>query len=501
MAGLDAAAARSVLGRGVAVAALGSWVEQAVSLLGFFLLARLLAPEAFGLMAMASAAVVVGEFLVRETLSDLVIAEQDPGPDYLDAVFWSLAGIGGLLALILAALAEPLARLYGEPQVRALVLALAPTVLMIALTAVPVALLRRSLRFGALSARAVAGVAVGAVVGLALAWTGWGIWSLVAQRLAQVGTNVALAWVSVGWRPRLVLPRAHILRLGRRGGQMMGLRAAELSATQLPSILIGAVLGPVPLGYFAIAWKLVEAGSFLILTPLRTAAQPIFAAMRRGAEPPAALLLDLSRLTGFVALPAFAGLAALAAPLLLVLAGPDWPPAAPALALLAPYGAYLCITRIEQAFCLAHGRPGPLSALAWVEVGLASLAVWAAAASEGLAAAVAALVLTLALLWPVRSRVTARLGGVGTGALLRPHLLPLLAALAMAAAVALADRALALAGVPAVPRLAATVALGVALYAGLVTLLMRDRLALARALLGRPRGPAPPGPPAAADPE
>ncbi len=179
--------------KGVAWIAAGTWAEQAINFLVFVTLVRLLGAENFGLIAMAGAFVIVAEFLVRESISEYLIAAHAPTKAECDTVFWMLVAAGLTLAFALILGAGSIARYYGETQVQSLIVALSATVPFIALTAVPIALLRRELRFRALSLRAVAGVVVGGIVGLVMAWQGAGVWSIVGQRLAQVGTNVTLA--------------------------------------------------------------------------------------------------------------------------------------------------------------------------------------------------------------------------------------------------------------------------------------------------------------------
>ena len=129
----------------VAWMAIGNWTEQAVNFAVFVTLARLLGAKDYGLLAMASVFVVLSEALVRESVSEYLIAAKDPTPEDYNATFWLLAALGLGLALLLAAIAGPAAQAYGQPEVRAIILALCPSVLIVALNAVPVAILRRDL--------------------------------------------------------------------------------------------------------------------------------------------------------------------------------------------------------------------------------------------------------------------------------------------------------------------------------------------------------------------
>ena len=471
--------------KGVAWMAAGNWTEQAVNFVLFVLLARLLGAEVFGLAAMAAAFVLLSEFLVRESLSEILIAKDAPEPGHFNAAFWLLSGLGALLTLALVLCSGLIGAFYGHPVVGNLMIGFSPTVLLIAFTAVPVAILRRALKFKVLSLRALAGVVVGGIVGLGMAWAGYGAWALVGQRLAQVGTNVVMAWGAVDWRPSMGFERRHARDVLGFGSKVLGLRAAELVSTQTPIIIIGRTLGAASLGQFAIAWRLIEIGSFLIVTPLRMVAQPAFAAITRAGENPAKLLGDIGRISSLAAFPAFVGLAVLATPAVRVLFGQGWGDAAGVLNILALVGIYFCIEKVQQAFCLAAGQAGRLTALAWVEALVGVVIIWAAS-GWGLAGVSAAFVLRYLLLWPFRFRIVAAIGSTSITALAGVFVLPAMLSAAMGGAVWAVLQAASGANAPVLVILGALT--GLVVFSLGTLLIMRDRIALARRYLAGTTG-------------
>lgn len=466
--------------RGVAWMAVGNWIEQAVNFAVFVILARLLGTRDYGLLAMASVFIVLSEQLVRESLSEYLIAAEKAEPEDLNATFWLLTGLGLLLALVLVVIAPLAARAYGEPEVRLLILALAPSVVIVALNAVPVAILRRRLDFRILSLRAIAGVVLGGIVGIAMALQGFGVWSFVGQWLTLISTNAVMAWTAVDWRPGLTTSRAHLRRAAGFGVQVLGLRAGELAATQTPLLVIGATLGPEATGLFSVAWRLVETLSFLIVTPLRQASQSAFAALARQGGDAGGLLADLLRLAAMVALPFFTGLGVLAGPMIGLVFGPDWAGAASVLAALAPMGVYICLARVQIAYCLAAGRAGPVAVLAWAVVLLMAVLIWLAS-RWGMAAVALAVVGAHVSLWPFYFRAVARLSGRSVGEFLGGLWMPLLGAALMGVGVRLvAER---MAGSAAPTLLLIAVPVGVAIYGLFALITMRDRFKLLQRLV------------------
>ncbi len=457
---------------GVAWMAAGAWIEQAFNFAVFVILARLLGAEALGLAAMAVSFLVLAASLVRETFTEYLIAHKDPGPQDYNAVFWCLIALGLGLAVLMNAAAGAIAAFYGEPQVAAFLRALSPVVLMIALTAVPVAILRREMRFNILSIRAIAGVVVGGIVGITMALTGWGVWSLIAQYLTLIATNAALAWFSVAWRPGRIPPLADLKRVAAFGTQVIGLRTAELTATQAPLVMVGATLGASALGQFSIAWRLIEIGSFLVVTPLRMTSQSAFAAITRSGQSAAKLLGDLFDVISLIALPAFIGLAVLAPHVIPTLFGDGWQDAVPVLQIMCAAGIFFCFEKVQQAYCLAAGKAGQVTLVTWAEALLGVVLIWLLS-GYGIAAVAIVFAARFYLLWPLRFAIVARLGGGGLLDILPRMLKPALITAAMAAAMIAVTQAV---DTYAPVTLIAGIVVGALVFGLLATLLMQDRI-------------------------
>lgn len=461
--------------KGVAWMAAGGWTEQAINFGVFVTMAKLLGPELFGLLSMAAVFIVPAEALVRESVSEYLIAAHDPTDEDYNATFWLTTGLGLGLAVLLWLIAGPIAYVYGQEIVAGLIRGLSVTVLLIAFTAVPVAILRREFNFRVLSLRAIAGVIVGGTVGIGMALSGWGVWSFVGQWIAMISTNVVMAWTAVDWRPGLKTTRGHMHRAGRFGAQVLGLRMAELAVVQMPTLLIGATLGPLATGLYSLCWRLVETLTFLISTPLRMVSQPAFAAVTREGGRAGDLLLDIARMTGVVAFPFFVGLAVVAEPILRLFFGEEWLGAAPVLSVMAFLGLYFSIAMVQQSFCLAAGKAGEITLLTWGNVALGAV-LMVVAARWGVVAITGAFVAAHFILWGFRFRLVARLGEMSALPLVTCNIVPALATAAMAAAVIAVHQALS--GWPLAVDLAISILTGVAVFAALTFLLMRDRLRL-----------------------
>lgn len=465
---------KDALGAGVAVMSPAIWLEQGIAFATFIVFARLLGTETVGVAMMAIVVVLLAETLVRETFSDFLIQHIELADGHLNAVFYLLTGIAlSVIGLIWLA-APAIASLYAEPAVTDLLRAASVTVLFVALAAVPVARLRRRMAFTSLAARTVLGPVVGGISGLAAAFAGWGAWSLVVQRVVQGVVTDGLVWVTEAWRPNLSVQGRHFADVWRYSSRMLGLRTATMLAVQTPSYVIGVAHGPAALALYTAAWRLVDALAFLLIAPVRFVAQPAFAALRRGEQAGTALLGEVSRAASLVMFASFAGIVAVAPPLIAILLGDEWARAAPIMEVLAVAGLYFTIERIHEAYCLATGRVTGMLLFSIVEFSLGLILIVAAAPYGVVAVAVAAVARYL-LIWPIRIRYITRLVNIASWRYAASLATPAAIAGAMCATV-VAARQLFLAQLPVALDLTSSVVLGLVIYGTLVMVFLRARV-------------------------
>lgn len=415
--------------------ALAGWVEQAFAFAFFVALARIIGADAFGVAAMALAFVYLGETLVRETLTEGVIAAADEDPAFLDATFRALLAFGALVGIVLLAAAPVAAAIYRQPQVAPLMATAALAPLLIAATGVHAALLRRRLAFRALSVRAIAGCIAGGVAGLGVAFADGGAWALVAQRIVQVAVNAALALGAARWRPGAGFLHARASVARGLGGQAVALRALSLIVLQTPVVALGVVADARAVAHYAFAWRMVETALYLISTPIKRAAQPTLAALRRAGKGDQAFVFALTEAAAFISFAAFAGLALVAAPLVAAFMTADWRESVRLIAILCVAGAVLSVAEIQEAYVLAIDRAKDMVGAAAAEAAMGVALVLAASGfgAGGVAAASAARALASA---PLRARAALRAEGAPAARLLSALLRPAMLAAIMAGCVA-----------------------------------------------------------------
>src|SRR5437879_218191 len=209
---------RSVRGVVVTLTSQGSlFLIQSISTV---VLARLLTPADFGLVAMVTAVSELATPFGDLGLSQATIQRKEISHAQVSTLFWINVAIGLVLMLVMAALGPVLARFYGEPRLKDITALMSLTFLLAGVRAQPEALLKRQMRFSSLAIRNVASLALSVSVAIAIAWRGAGYWAIVTIPLTAQFTQMLLSWFMVKWRPGLPRSSAQVGSMVAFGGRV-----------------------------------------------------------------------------------------------------------------------------------------------------------------------------------------------------------------------------------------------------------------------------------------
>jgi len=342
--------------RGTLVTVGAQWSRTALQLVSTVVLARLLAPADFGLIAMVMAIVGLADLLREFGLSGAIVRLREID-DRLWAAIHRFSLLVGLVAAGLAAASAPLvAMLYAEPRLVALTLALAPIVLVNAVAMPLQAALQRELRFGAIAIVEVVAAAAGVAGAIVAALLGAGYWSLVL--LPGLAAVVRLELLLVVRRPPLRHPRPwrDLRPVVGTGGSILGVEVLNYAARNLDNVLIGRVLGATVLGVYSRAYALLMLPISQLNGPLARVGLPVLSRLRDDADAYRRYVRTAMLVIGYAAIPTFAIAAAVATPLVVVLLGDDWAAAGPIFALLAIAGVAQALGNVSGWLYVSLGR-------------------------------------------------------------------------------------------------------------------------------------------------
>ncbi len=356
--------------RGGVVMVVAQSVKIAGQFAGIAILARLLPPRAFGLIAMVAAVYTCFDYIKELGLSAATIRKNDISHEQVTALFWINVGAGTIIAATLFFLAPMVARFYDEPDLVGVTRVLALVFLLNGLTVQHWALLRRQMRFVATATLATAGDLAALVAAVAVALAGGGYWALVAQRLVPPVLALIGSWTLCPWRPGRP-GRAQGLRdLLGFGGAFTVAGVAVAFSRSIDQILIGWLWGPSSLGYY-------ERASKVAITPVDTFNQSLYAV----AMPALSRIVHESERyrqgftamiekTAMIVLPGGLLVASCANVVVATLFGRGWGPAAPLVTFFALAASSLPLATASYLLPATQNRPRDLMFASIVDSGL-----------------------------------------------------------------------------------------------------------------------------------
>lgn len=479
---------------GLVWTAANSWSVQLINLGVFVLLARLLEPAAFGLVAMAGVFVHVCGILVDQGMSTALVQRAEIEPEHTDTAFWLGILFGVVLTLAGILLSGPIAGLFRTPELGPIVALLSWNFLINAFSGVQQALLTRTFQFRLLAVRSLGAAVAGGCASVVLAVLGFGPMALVAQLLCTSLAGVILLWSVSGWRPGFRVSARHARDLLGFGVKVLGIRLLNAMSRRSDDLLIGYFLGPVALGYYTVAYKVFKVMIEVFTKIVTRVALPTFSALQADRARVSASFCDAIRLTSLLAFPMFVGLGVLASDVVPLMFGAQWSASVPVMQILVLMGMLQTLQLLGNQVLMAMGRPE--WSLRFLSVSTAlSIVGFAVSVRWGITAVAVAYTVVGYALFPWFLVLLRRLLGLGFGTFFR-QVRPALAGCAAMVAVLLALREFAAPtlagwGVPAAGVAAILALAGAAAYLAVVLRLEPALLRPASWRRGRDPAPAP----------
>jgi PST family polysaccharide transporter len=342
---------------------LGTFGGRIISLISLAVLARLLAPGDFGLLAFALVFITYLETVGDLGTSAALVYWPERWRDVAQLTFLANVSMGLLWVGVSLATAPLVASFFGSPEGAPVLRALCWVVLIKSLGNTHDALLQRDLRFRARMLPEIALLAVKAMASVGFALAGFGVWSLVWGQLMGQAMATGLLWILVSWRPGSSLPLHAMGRVLRYGRGIVSVNVVAAVVHHVDYVIVGRMLGVVTLGFYQMAYKVPD---MVVTLLVRVASKVLFPALSRlrdaGGELQE-LFFPALRFLALIALPATLGIAFLAEPIILTLFGEPWQESVPILRAIAVYSGIRALGSFTGDVLKAMGRPGLLAGL------------------------------------------------------------------------------------------------------------------------------------------
>lgn len=310
------------------------------------ILARMLTPYDFGVVAMAVAVVGVADLVRDFGLSTAAIQAPVLSRTQGSNLFWINSGIGCGCGIVVFLSSNLIASFFDQPELVGVVQALAATFVLGGVATQFKVQINRQLRFGRLAVIEVGSPLLGLIAALIVSLSTRSYWVIVAQLLTTAVAALLLSVCCAGWWPGLPHRSGHMRKLLSMGLDLFGTQLVAYVAKNIDSIAIGRVWGPSQLGIYDRAYQVLVVPLNQLNAPLSRVAIPIFSRLSPAPVRFFRAIRTAQLLSTYLTGTIFAVAAALALPIVTILFGDDWVAAAPVLAVLALGGIFRSLLQV-----------------------------------------------------------------------------------------------------------------------------------------------------------
>lgn len=393
---------------GVIWSALDSAVGQALTLVIYMIIARLLSPQILGIVATGALALDFCRSVLIESVAIAVQARAEPKDEDYTASFWLIAGLSLLAALALFASSNSIERISGLSDLAIVLKGFCIVVAVQGLSRTHEAWLTRNQQFRSLAVRSLLSISVGGAVGIALATQGYGVLALVGQLVSTSLISLVSLWTLTPWRPGLRFSRKAATELLSYARYVALTGITNFANANSDLIFVTLYTGAAGAGLYSLAKRLVNAVSTVIGSALNRVFFATIAGLQHDRAASRSTLVDFVMYTSLLTAPIFAGIAALAPDLIADVFGAKWIEAAPLLSIMSVTGFLTTIGLYNHSVILAFGKPHWQTWLTLIYA-VSNVAIFIVAAPFGLVAIATGYVVRALMLYPLSAGASMRI--------------------------------------------------------------------------------------------
>lgn len=302
---------------------------QGVQFIVSMVLARLLEPEHYGMVAIMSVLISLSSVVIESGFNTSLIQGKDVEDEDFSSVFWLSVGMTSVIYALLYLAAPLVARYYRMPQMvwpfRVMALVLFPATI----NSIQVAKISRDMDFKKAFTSRIGAIFVSGAVGVAAAYCGAGVWALVIQYLTNMTVSCMVMWFTVKWRPRLVCNMKRIRPLFSFGWKLLVSELLNSAYNNLRSLVIGKKFSGAVLGYYNRGQQNPQIVIDIVNGSMKTVLLSAMAARQKDRRSLKEMVRNSVSLTSYIVFPMMAGLAGVAEPIVRLLYTDKWLPAVP----------------------------------------------------------------------------------------------------------------------------------------------------------------------------
>ena len=310
--------------KGLYWSALGNFANQGMRFAFGIILARLLSPDAYGVIGMLSIFMCIVSTFIDCGFSQALISKQNRTQADFSTEFWFNIGVG-IAGYFILFLSSPLiADFYNMPILSPILKVIGLGIVINSLCVVQSAQFAIQLDFKTPAKISVFTQMVSGIVGIALAYCGWGVWALVFQQVGSSLFNAILLWILAGWRPTVEFSKDSFNYLWSYGSKVLGASLIQQVYDNLYPLVIGKFFNASQLGLYSRANGFATLPSTNLSSILGSVTFPVLSKLNNDKDKLIAVYVKMIRCTSFLVFPLMIGMAAVAGPLVKLLLNPQW---------------------------------------------------------------------------------------------------------------------------------------------------------------------------------
>ncbi|MGI9433689.1 MAG: lipopolysaccharide biosynthesis protein [Geminicoccaceae bacterium] len=315
----------------------------------FVLLARLLAPDDFGIISQASLFILAAQLVLQQGFPEALVQMEEVSDAHFETSFWANLALGGAASLALIIAAPWLASVLTEPDLTPVLVGLAPTLLLLSANRIYLAKLRRELRFRDFMLINVLATFAGALAATILATGGYGLWSLVAQQWFYALTGLVVGCARIGWLPGLRFDMVHLRAMWAFSGFTVLEAFTAFCARRADLLILAWFWSAREIGFYFLANRLLFSAGMLTYYSISHLGLPFLARLQNDPTAYREALHRTMQLLSLACMPTLIGLTLVAPIMIPLLFGAEWAPSVP------PFQALAALS-IFYAFALMCGQ-------------------------------------------------------------------------------------------------------------------------------------------------
>jgi len=329
---------------------------QGISFIVGIILARLLSPKEFGLIGMLTIFIAISQSFIDSGFRQALIRKQDCTQTDYSTVFYFNIAVGVAFYILLFAFANSISNFFHEPVLKELIKVLGLALIINSFTMIQSTLLTKRIDFKLQAKISIIASLISGIISIYMAYTGLGVWSLVALTLIKYATNSILLWYWNKWKPALLFSKKSFKELFSFGSNLLVSGLIDTIYRNIYYVIIGKYFTAVELGYYTRAEQFKSLPSANLQSIIGRVSYPVLSTIQADAPRLKETYKKIIRSTMLVTFVLMLGMAAIAKPMILTLIGEKWEPCVIYLQMLCFVGMFYPLHALNLNMLNVQGR-------------------------------------------------------------------------------------------------------------------------------------------------